>query len=135
MLSLLLYSMRTLDWTPTHPSNTIIRFADNAMVLISGGDETAYRDEVNKLAGWCSQHNLLLNTSKTKEMVIDLRKHKGEPAPLYINRDCVQRVSSFKFLWTHITKDLSWTANMVKKAQERLHFLRMLRGNHLEENL
>ena len=116
LLSPLLYSLYTHDCTPTHPSNTIIKFADDTTVigLISGGDETAYRDEVNRLAEWCSEHNLLLNTSKTKEMVIDLRKHKGEPAPLNINGDCVQWVFSFKFLGTHLSEDLSWTANTSK---------------------
>lgn len=56
-----------------HPSNTIIKFADDIMVidLINGGDETAFRDKVNKLS-----HNLLFNTSKTKGMVIDFMKHK-----------------------------------------------------------
>ena len=99
---------------------------------------STYRDEVNRLAGWCSEHNLLLNTSKTKEMVIDFRKQKGEPAPLSINGDCVQRVSSFKFLGIHLAEDLSWTTNtsaVVKKARQRLHFLRILRSNHLEEKL
>lgn len=113
VLNPILCSLYTHDCTPTHPFNTIIQFADDTTVigLISGGDETAYRDEVNKLLGWCSIHNLLLNTSKTKELVIDFRRHKGEPAPLNINRDCVQQVSSFKFLETHLTEDLSWTAN------------------------
>ena len=86
----------------------------------------------------CLLINLLLNTSKTKKMVIDFRKHKGEPVPLNINWDCAQRVSSFKFLGTHTTEDRSWTANasaVVKKAWQRLHFLRILRRNHLEENL
>ena len=71
-------------------------------------------------------------------MVIDFRKQKGEPAPLSRNRDCVQRVSSFKFLGTHLAEDLSWTTNtsaVVKKARQRLHFLRILRSNHLEEKL
>ena len=71
-------------------------------------------------------------------MVIDFRKHKGDPAPLSINVECVQQVSSFKFLETHIAEDLSWTANtfvVVKKARQRLHFLRILRRNHLEEKL
>ena len=75
------------------PSNTIIKFTDATtdISLISRGYETAYRDEVNRLAGRCSKRNLLLNTSKTKEMVIDLRIHKGEPAPLSITGDCVQQ--------------------------------------------
>ncbi|KAJ8362640.1 hypothetical protein SKAU_G00114710 [Synaphobranchus kaupii] len=47
VLSSLLYSLYTHDCTPSHPSNTVIKFADDTTVvgLISGGDETAYRDE------------------------------------------------------------------------------------------
>lgn len=75
------------------------------------------RDKVSKLASWCPEHNLLLNTSKTKVMVTDFRKCKEDSTPLSINRDCVQQVS-FKLLWIHIAEDLSWTANtsvVVKK--------------------
>lgn len=71
-------------------------------------------------------------------MVIDYRRHRADPAPLFINGDCVKRVSTFKFLGTHIAEDLSWSANtsaVVKKTQQRLHFLRVLRKNSLEEKL
>ncbi|KAK0151012.1 hypothetical protein N1851_007892 [Merluccius polli] len=57
---------------------------------------------------------------------------------LHINGECVERVPVFKFLGTHITEDLFWTTNihhMVKKAQQRLHFLRILRKHHLVEKL
>ena len=46
----------------------------------------------------------------------------------------VDQVSSFKFLGTYISEDLSWTTNpssLVKKAQQRLFFLRTLKKNHL----
>ena len=46
----------------------------------------------------------------------------------------VERVSSFKFLGTTITEDLSWTTNtssLVKKAHQRLFFLRTLKKNQL----
>ncbi len=46
----------------------------------------------------------------------------------------VERVSSFKFLGTHILEDLTWTTNtssLVKKAHQRLFFLRTLKKNHL----
>ncbi|XP_072547004.1 uncharacterized protein [Salminus brasiliensis] len=79
-------------------SNTIIKFADDTTVvgLISGGDETAYRDEVQGLAEWCAENNM--NSSKTKELVIDLRRRRIDPTPLFINGDCVERVPSFRFL-------------------------------------
>lgn len=124
----------------THPTNTIIKFADDTTVigLISGDDESAYRDEVQKLEVWCSENNLSLNTSKTKELIMDFRRRRTEPAPLYINGACVERVNAFKFLGMHISNDLSWSANtsaVIKKAQQRLHFLRVLRKNNLESKL
>ena len=69
---------------------------------------------------------------------MDFRRHRADPASLHINGDCVERVSTFKFLGTHISEDISWSANtsaVVKKAQQRLHFLRVLKRNKLEEKL
>lgn len=100
VLSPLLYSLYTYDCIPTHPTNTIIKFADDTTVigLITGEDELAYRDEIQKLEVWCCENNLSLNTSKTKELILDFRRRRTEPAPLYINGICVERVHSFKFL-------------------------------------
>lgn len=54
----------------------IITFADDTTItgLISGNDESVYRGEVGALVIWCSENNLELNVSKTKEILIDLEK-------------------------------------------------------------
>ncbi|KAL2088252.1 hypothetical protein ACEWY4_015151 [Coilia grayii] len=81
---------------------------------------------------------LALNIAKTKELILDFRRNKVAPAPLYINGESVERVETFKFLGVHISADLSWSANttaLVKKAQQRLHFLRVLRKEQLNTNL
>ncbi len=132
VLSPLLFTLLTHDCTPSHNSNLFIKFADNTTVvgLISNRDETNYRSEVSRLAGWCSDTNLSLNVEKTKEIVVDFRSVHTQHAPLTINGATVERVSSTKFLGVHITEDLSWTNNTValaKKAQQRLYFLRKLR--------
>ncbi|XP_078085185.1 uncharacterized protein LOC144503927 isoform X1 [Mustelus asterias] len=65
-----------------------------------------------------------------KEIVINFRKRKGEHAPVYINGDEIERVESFKFLGAQITNNLSWSLHadtIVKKAHQRLYFLRRLR--------
>ncbi len=123
---------QTHDCTPSHNSNRFIKFADDTTVvgLISNRDETNYRSEVSRLAGWCSDNNLSLNVEKTKEIVVDFRRVHSLHAPLTINGATVERVSSTKFLGVHITEDLSWTNNtaaLAKKAQQRLYFLRKLR--------
>nr|XP_020454802.1 uncharacterized protein LOC109959629 [Monopterus albus] len=70
--------------------------------LITGGDESAYTDEVRALSKWCVDNNLSLNTRKTKEMLTDFRGGTG-----WINGDEVERVSTFKFPG-------DYTANSVK---------------------
>ncbi|KAK3510755.1 hypothetical protein QTP70_021342, partial [Hemibagrus guttatus] len=96
--------------TSVHEFNSIIKFADDTTVtdLISDNDETAYRVEVQHLVAWCADNNLLLNTSKTKELFVDFRREKGTMhGPIHINRMAVKRLSSFQFLETHISEDPS----------------------------
>uniref|UniRef100_A0A670JPL4 Reverse transcriptase domain-containing protein n=1 Tax=Podarcis muralis TaxID=64176 RepID=A0A670JPL4_PODMU len=140
VLSPFLYSLYTFDCTPLYKSNTIIKFADDTTVvgLISENDETAYRKEVQGLIQWCKENNLMLNTKKTKELIIDFRRKKSAFLPLHINGEEVERVGSFKYLGIYISEDLSWTANInmvVRKVQGRLYFLRMLRGLNLSQHL
>ncbi|TWW64990.1 hypothetical protein D4764_22G0006370 [Takifugu flavidus] len=51
-----------------------------------------------------------------------------------IHGAAVERVSSFKFLGTHLSQDLTWMTNcssLVRKAHQRLFFLRTLKKHHL----
>ncbi|GAA6088507.1 uncharacterized protein LOC109141784, partial [Tachysurus ichikawai] len=50
-----------------------VRFADDTVVvdLISNNDKTAYLQETKNLGRWCQENNLLLNVSKTKELIVD----------------------------------------------------------------
>ena len=75
MSSPLFYTPYTHDCTGSFPSNYILKFADSTTVdaLILNNDESAYREEVEELAVWCSKHNLVLNIKKTKEMIVDFR--------------------------------------------------------------
>lgn len=48
---------------------------DTAIVgLISHDAETPYRREVCHLEDWSRENRLLLNVSKTKELIVDFRK-------------------------------------------------------------
>ncbi len=100
VLSPLLYSLYTHDCVSSHRSTSIIKFADDTVVLglISNNDETAYLDEVERLTSWCQDNCLSLNVSKTKELIVDFRKRHLQPyTPLVISGTPVERVSSFKY--------------------------------------
>ena len=132
VLSPLLFTLFTNDCVSHVPSVHVIKFSDDTTIegLISKDDETAYRDEVERLVDWCSLNNLELNVSKTKEMIVDFRRIKDPLSPLVINGESVEQVEEFKFLGTVISNDLSWgnnTTPTIKKCQQRLHFLRQLK--------
>ncbi|KAI2665051.1 putative RNA-directed DNA polymerase from transposon BS [Labeo rohita] len=132
VLSPLLYSLYTYDCKATSSSNIIVKFADDTTVvgLITSGDEMAYREEVTALTHWCQENHLILNVAKTKELIVDFRRCGGTHTSITINGVAVERVSSFRFLGVHLAEDFSWsvhTDKIVKKAQQRLFFLRRLK--------
>ena len=116
----LLYSLFTHDCVAKHDSNTTIKFANTTVVgLITDNDETAYREEVRDLAGWCQNNHLSLNVIKKKYVIVDYRERRAEHAPILIDSTVVEQVESFKFLAVHITNKLSWskhTKTVIKRA-------------------
>ena len=96
----------------THPPTVVGLITDN--------DETAYREEVRDLVGWCQNNNLSLNVTKPKEMIVDYRKRRTEHVPILIAGAVVEQVESFKFLGVHNNK-LEWskhTKRVVKRARQ-----------------
>jgi len=108
VLSPLLFSLFTNDSVSSEPSVVMIKFSDDTTLegLIHNSDESAYRGNVERLAGWCSENDLELNVSKTKEMVFDFRKKL-----LTIAGEVIEEVKSFKFLGPTIFSDLKWDEN------------------------
>ncbi|KAI3365764.1 hypothetical protein L3Q82_000708 [Scortum barcoo] len=63
-------------------------------------------------------------------MIVDFRRGRHLPSPLYIGGTAVEVVSSFRYLGVHISDDLTWSKNtscLIRKAHQRLYFLRRLR--------
>ncbi|KAF7642102.1 hypothetical protein LDENG_00264680 [Lucifuga dentata] len=110
----LLFSLYTNSCTSSHQSVKLLKFADNTTLigLISGGDESTYRWEIDHLVAWCRQNNLELNAVKTAEMIVDYRKNPASPTPINTVYFC-------------FTQDLKWEltiSSLIKKAQQRMYF-------------
>ncbi|KAK1806284.1 hypothetical protein P4O66_000153 [Electrophorus voltai] len=105
------------------------------MGLISDNDERAYLEEIKHVENWCQENNLLLNVSKTKELLVDCsKKQEWHYQAVRINGTTMGRVDSFRYLGIHISQDLSWsrhTNSLAKKARQCLYHLRRLRDFRL----
>ncbi len=121
VLSPLCFSLYTNDCTFKDPSVKLLKFADDTTLigLIQNGDESAFRQEVEELAVWCSLNNLELNTLKTVEMIMDFRRNPPALPLLTIMNSIVTAVESFRFVATSISQDMKWDTqidSIVKKA-------------------
>ncbi|KAI4899211.1 hypothetical protein NFI96_027262, partial [Prochilodus magdalenae] len=95
------------------------------------GDEDEYRATVNDFVAWCELNHLQLNVTKTKELVVDLRRDKAQVTPISIKGVSVDTVEDYKYLGVHIDNKLDWAKNtdaLYRKGQSRLYFLRRLRS-------
>ncbi|KAI4904085.1 hypothetical protein NFI96_007664, partial [Prochilodus magdalenae] len=104
VLSPLLFTLLTHDCAAMHSSNHTIKCADDTTVvgLISRNDESAYREEVQRLTDWCRTNHLSLNVDKTKEMVVDFRRTRRDHSPLHIHGSTVEIVKSSPGRGSHL---------------------------------
>lgn len=66
----------SIDFSYCTESCHLQTFSDDSAVVgcISGGEETEYRTAVDNFVTWCEQNHLQLSVTKTKGMVVKLRR-------------------------------------------------------------
>lgn len=127
----LLVTLLTHDRSARWDSNHIIKFADNtAVVGLIGNEkeEDADRREVEQRVVWLKEHNRALNTSKTKEMIVDFSETtSNHHQPLTIDGSVGERAQSAKFLGVLLTEDVATRSNTTSIIQKQLR--RVKRAN------
>ena len=119
------YSLFTHDCVATFSDIHVFKFADDTTVtgLITDNNEDKYRQEIKNIVHWCDDNNLILNVSKTKELIIDFKRNKSPIEPLFINDKEVEIIDVFKFLGTFVTNDISWHVRVKSEKQMVLIYI------------
>ena len=72
-LSPFLFTLYTSDFRYNSDSCHMQKYSDDTAV-VACGQEKEFRDLVESFYGWTKNNCLLLNTTKTKELVVDFRR-------------------------------------------------------------
>ncbi|KAI4873086.1 hypothetical protein NFI96_003088 [Prochilodus magdalenae] len=131
VLSPFLFTLYTSDFKYNSETCHMQKFSDDTAIVacVRGGQEAEYRNLVEDFVAWCHRNNLLLNTSKTKEMVVDFRRARPLTQPVFIEGVEVEMVKTYRYLGLHLDERLDWSANtdiLYRKVQSQLYFLRRL---------
>lgn len=107
----------------------MVKYADDLANcgLIQKGDESDCKAEIENLVSRGTNNKLSMDITKTKEMAVDFIRNKSNPEPVIISGQQVEIVTSYKYLDTVLTSDLSWAEHImstVTKGHQRVYFLR-----------
>ena len=125
-----LFALYTNDCSGTKEA-PIIKYSDDSAILDLSNDDNYYFTEVSKFTEWCEMNYLMLNVSKTKELVIDFRQKPSYLPDLVIKGEKVERVSQHKCLGTVLDSKLNFdqnTALIQEKYHSRMYLLQKLRN-------
>ncbi|KAI3365314.1 hypothetical protein L3Q82_010404, partial [Scortum barcoo] len=102
VLAPLLFTLYTSDFYNCYNSELchIQKYADDTAIVgcIRDDREEEYRRLVGDFAAWCHTNHLQLNTSKTKELVIDFGRSRPRPRPVLLEGAEVEAVDSYRYL-------------------------------------
>jgi hypothetical protein len=128
------------QFTSQETSVKVFKYADDTTMisLITDNNETQYHCEVARTVTQCKDNDLMLNASKTTEIAIDYRRRKNLKAPVIFTDQPITLTDYLKLVGTYINDLLKWDINsnhIIKKAQQRLYFLRQLKKYKVKQQL
>ena len=141
VLAPILFSIYTNDCSTVFDNIPILKYADDTSIqaLVSNDiDLCNYYSEIERFVQWCDSHYLLLNVSKTKELVFDFRKAGNFHDPIVIKGEEVERVINYKYLGVVFDENLDWVENskkVQKKVNQRIHFMNKVSKFHIDNKI
>ena len=127
VLSPLLFSIYTDAMGSRNSNIQIFKYADDTAIVGLMNHlkpDNFYFDAVSECVSWCEMNNLILNTSKTKEMVFDFSRSQIVTSSVFIDGAEIEKVFDFKYLGTFFSEDLRWHSNsdsLYKKIKSRFY--------------
>lgn len=131
VLSPLLFSLYVQDMQPEDPNVLIVKYADDTILMerLKNMESSVLQQELDHISRWCAENSLIINASKTKEILFSNQRHQPDPPLLEIDGQPLERVQEYKYLGTYLNHKLNFSTNtdkMAAKANQRLYIVKQL---------
>ena len=129
-LSPLLFSIYTNRITSNLSNVTIIKYADDTCIIgciAYQSDLNSYFDEIHRIAKQCADLNLLLNPTKTQEMMLSTQYVKPSTPTLVLNDTAIAFSDKVKYLGVLVDDKLRFNDHVhgiVSTASQRMYVVR-----------
>ena len=131
VISPTLFTIYTNGITSRAENMTILKYADDTCIigLISNfSDANMYFSEVARISEQCKSLDLILNPTKTKEMLFSTKKDKPTVDPLFVNDTVIDLCSTTKYLGVLVDENLRFVdhmENITSTAKQRMYIVRL----------
>lgn len=130
-----LFTIMISDLETISPMNEFIKFADDVSLLVPEGSDVSIEDEYQAINTWAQTNKLIINLTKTKEIVF----HRPSPRiqvlpPVLLG---IERVIVAKLLGVFINSSINFSCHVdfiVSQCSQRMYLLRALRNRGLSVN-
>ena len=129
-LSPLLFSIYTNRITSNLSNVTVIKYADDTCIIgciANQSDLCTYFDEINRIARQCDELNLLLNPTKTQEMLFSTQYCKPCTPDLVLNNTTIVLTEKVKYLGVIVDDKLRFQEHVqsaVSTASKRMYIVK-----------
>ena len=141
VLSPTLFTLSTSDCRCTAQDTLLMKFSDDTSLtglITTSENENSFCCAVEKLVSWCRDNQLLLNVSKTREIVLDFMTVPPTPYPLVRNGEEVEIVVQYEYLSSIIDSKLDWSLvalALLKKGKHWLYLVKRLKSLNVPPKL
>jgi hypothetical protein len=128
------FVLNNSDLAPHHAGNTMSKYADDSYLIVPSSNTKTIPSELSHIEKWAGDHNLLLNSKKTKEMVVYRQGGNWRKVVLPPVFPGIERVDQIKVLGVTLTSALrfdSHISNVLKQTTQSSYALKILKAHGL----
>jgi len=130
------YVVAVADLRPRRDDNVIIKYADDAYLIVPSDNNDTCTDELRHIQAWADSNNLCLNAAQSREIVFqthNARRKMIQLSPPCLNIEQVDRITMLGVVVNNRMTAADHVAQLLRSCTKLLYTLRVLRSHGLPQ--